>query len=136
MLDIINYIDNILEFWSESKESSQENAQVLVWPQVENLNGSEVHYYLFISNLLFIFGMLGVMVIRHNIFVILISLEVMILGLILDFITIATINHQFDGIIFIFIILTIAVVESAIGLALLINYCRLFRTASVKHLNE
>jgi NADH-quinone oxidoreductase subunit K len=82
-------------------------------------------YYLFIPILfLFFIGLVGVAFIRRNMLIVLMSIELMLLAINLNFINFACSNDDVIGIIFSFFILTIAAAESAIGLSLLVIFFR------------
>jgi len=68
--------------------------------------------------------MFGVIFNRRNILIILMSIELMLLGLNLNFILFSVYLDDLYGEIFSFFILTIAAAESAIGLAVVIVYFR------------
>jgi NADH-quinone oxidoreductase subunit K len=89
-----------------------------------------LEFYLLWASQLFIFGLLGTIVMQNNILFALVSIEVMLLasGLILA-ITSSFFNDG-AGQIFVLFILTVAAAESAIGLTLLIKLHQLHSTAS------
>jgi len=74
---------------------------------------------------LFFGGLFGVIFNRRNILIILMSIELMLLGLNLNFILFSVYLDDLYGEIFSFFILTIAAAESAIGLAVIIVYFRI-----------
>jgi len=74
---------------------------------------------------LFFAGLFGVIFNRRNILIILMSIELMLLGLNLNFILFSVYLDDLYGEIFSFFILTIAAAESAIGLAVIIVYFRI-----------
>lgn len=78
-----------------------------------------------ISFLLFTLGLWGVVVRRDNLIITLVCLEMALLGVALQFSTSALILDDFFGQITFFLLLTLAGVESALGLALVISYYRL-----------
>lgn len=80
--------------------------------------------YLTFSFLLFLFGMLGVFITRKNIIVILMSIELMLLGININFMIYSVYLEDFLGQVFALFVLTVAAAESAIGLALLVAYYR------------
>lgn len=69
-------------------------------------------------------GFIGIILNRYNILLILISLEVMFLGLNLNFLLLSAFCNDIVGQITSFIVLTVVGAESAIGLAILIAYYR------------
>jgi len=74
---------------------------------------------------LFFVGLFGVIFNRRNILIILMCIELMLLGLNLNFILFSVYLDDLYGEIFSFFILTIAAAESAIGLAVIIIYYRI-----------
>jgi len=85
--------------------------------------------------MLFIVGILGLFVTRRNIIVILMCIELMLLGLNIDFIVYSFYLDDLIGEIFSLFVLTIAAAESAIGLAILVLYYRLKGTIGIEHAN-
>ena len=89
-------------------------------------------YYLIGTNaVLFFISILGVILNRKNIIITIISLELMLLAINLNFIMFSLYLDDAVGQIFVLFILTIAATESAIGLALLTMYYRLKNTIYV-----
>jgi len=74
---------------------------------------------------LFFVGVFGVVFNRRNVLIILMCIELMLLGLNLNFILFSVYLDDLFGEIFSFFILTIAAAESAIGLAVIIIYYRI-----------
>ncbi len=79
--------------------------------------------YLSIS--LFIIGLCGIFMTHKNLIVILISIELLLLAVNLNFIAFSIFMDDFMGQIFVLFTLTVAAAESAIGLAILVVYYRL-----------
>ncbi len=76
-------------------------------------------HYLFLSLLLFSVGFFGVLL-RRNLLLILMSLELMLNGINLALVTFSRTSLNLDGSIFVFFIMTVAAAEVAVGLALLV----------------
>ena len=74
---------------------------------------------------LFFVGVFGVVFNRLNVLIILMCIELMLLGLNLNFILFSVYLDDLFGEIFSFFILTIAAAEPAIGLAVIIIYYRI-----------
>lgn len=91
-------------------------------------------YYLILSAVLFIIGTTGVLI-RRNAIVILMSIELMLNGANLSFIAFARHYNAVDGHIFVFLAITIAAAEVAIGLALVILLFRNKGTVNIDELN-
>ena len=81
-------------------------------------------YYLAVSFVLFFLGVWGIYLNRKNIIIMLMSLELMLLAVNVNFILCSVYLDDFMGQIFALFILTVAAAESAIGLAILILYSR------------
>jgi NADH-quinone oxidoreductase subunit K len=81
--------------------------------------------YIILSILLFIIGTCGMFIFRKNVISILISLELIILSLNINFIVFSCYIDDILGQIYALLILTIAAAESSVGLAIIIVYYRL-----------
>ena len=93
---------------------------------MEGLN-VPLNHILLISSLLFIIGMLGLMI-RRNIIFILMSFEVMLNSAALAFVAAGAHWGQPDGQIIFMLILSIAAAEVAVGLSLVLQVQRRFKT--------
>lgn len=85
----------------------------------------DLYNLVFLSITLFIIGLIGMFAVRGNLIVILVSIELMLLAVNLNFIFFSVFLDDFYGQLFSFFILTVAAAESAIGLAILVVYYRL-----------
>ncbi len=88
-----------------------------------------------ISTILFLFGIWGIFLNRKNIIIILMSIELMILAVNLNFLFFSVYIDDLLGQLFALLVLTVAAAESAIGLALLVVYYRVRGTISVEFIN-
>jgi NADH:ubiquinone oxidoreductase subunit K len=88
-----------------------------------------------ISTILFLFGIWGIFLNRKNIIIILMSIELMILAVNLNFLFFSVYMDDLLGQLFALLVLTVAAAESAIGLALLVVYYRVRGTISVEFIN-
>jgi len=84
-----------------------------------------VDFILSIIFFLFFIGIIGLVLNRKNILITIISLELMLLAVILNFIIFSLYLDDILGQVFVLFILTIAASESATGLALLTVYYKL-----------
>ena len=91
--------------------------------------------HLFLSLSIFLIGSLGIFITRRNIIVILMSIELMLLGVNLFFIFLSIFLDDGLGQVFSLYILTIAAAESAIGLALIVIYYRLRGIISIDYIS-
>lgn len=76
---------------------------------------------------IFVIGLSGVLV-RRNILVILMSIELMLNAVNLTFVTYAKQLQNMDGQLYVFFIITVAAAESAVGLGLIIAMYRTLRS--------
>ena len=94
-----------------------------------------LNHILFISSLLFAIGMLGLMI-RRNIISILMSLEVMLNSAALAFVAAGAHWGQPDGQVVFMLILTVAAAEVAVGLGLVLQVQKRFKTLDMDHANR
>ena len=76
-------------------------------------------YFLILAFLLFGVGFLGV-IMRRNLLIVLMSLELMLNGVNIALVTFSRVGLNLDGSLFVFFIMTVAAAEVAVGLALLV----------------
>ena len=81
-------------------------------------------HYLVVAALVFIIGAIGIFLNHRNIIVILMSIELMLLAVNINFIAFSQYLGDFIGQVFSLFVLTIAAAEAAIGLAILVVYFR------------
>ncbi len=96
----------------------------------------EVTKYLIISILLFLIGILGMFLIKKNIIIILMSIEIMLLAININFILFSLHLDDLNGQIFALFVITVAAAESAIGLAILVVYYRIKGIVSINFINS
>jgi NADH-quinone oxidoreductase subunit K len=90
----------------------------------------------FIVNLfLFCLGLLGIILNRQNIIIILMSIELLLLAINLNFIYFSVYIDDLIGQLFSLYILTVAAAESAIGLALMIVFYKIYGDISIYKIN-
>ena len=80
--------------------------------------------YLAVAAALFTIGVLGIFVNRKNIIVILMSIELILLAVNLNFVAFSSWLDDLTGQIFAMFVLTVAAAEAAIGLAIVVIYFR------------
>jgi NADH-quinone oxidoreductase subunit K len=83
-----------------------------------------LEHYLAVSAALFVLGVLGIFINRKNVIIILMSIELILLAVNINFIAFSAYLHQIHGQIFAMFVLTVAAGEAAIGLAILVLYFR------------
>ena len=84
-----------------------------------------LNFLLFLSFLLFTIGIIGLSLNRKNFLIVIISIELTLLSINFNFIIFSIYLDDIIGQIFVLFILSIAAIESAIGLAILIIYYKL-----------
>jgi NADH-quinone oxidoreductase subunit K len=89
-----------------------------------------LNHYLVLSALLFSIGILGVLI-RRNAIVILMAIELMLNAVNLDFVAFAKYNHNIDGQVMVFFVMTIAAAEAAVGLAIAVNVFKRFKEVNI-----
>jgi NADH-quinone oxidoreductase subunit K len=82
-----------------------------------------LHYYLLLSAALFAIGVAGV-IIRRDIIVILMSIELMLNAVNLTFIAFARFLGSMEGQVIVFFVMTVAAAEAVVGLAIIISVFR------------
>jgi NADH-quinone oxidoreductase subunit K len=90
-------------------------------------------HYLVVSILLFCLGLLGVIV-RRNLLVIYMSLELMLNAANLAFVAFSRFTNNLDSQVFVFFVITVAAAEVAVGLALIVALYRKRQSAHVEDL--
>ena len=84
----------------------------------------DIQHYLFLAALLFTIGVFGMFLNRKNVIVILMSIELMLLAVNINFVVFSAFLNDLTGQIFTMFILTVAAAEAAIGLAILVVFFR------------
>lgn len=93
-------------------------------------------HYLVLGAILFVIGVMGIFLNRKNVIILLMSIELMLLAVNLNFVAFSHYLQDISGQIFVFFILTVAAAESAIGLAILVVLFRNLRTINVDDLDK
>src|SRR5204863_9934724 len=94
-----------------------------------------LEHYLTVSVLLFTLGLLGVIV-RRNVLVIYMCLELMLNAANLAFVSMSRFNNNLNGQVMVFFIITVAAAELAVGLGLIVVLYRKHKTAHVEALTS
>jgi NADH-quinone oxidoreductase subunit K len=92
-------------------------------------------HYLFVGAMLFTIGVFGIFLNRKNVIVILMSIELLLLAVNINFVAFSSFLHDLVGQVFALFILTVAAAEAAIGLAILVVYFRNRGTIAVEDVN-
>jgi len=92
-------------------------------------------HYLGVGAILFTVGVLGIFLNRKNIIVILMSVELILLAVNINFVAFSAYLGDLVGQVFALFVLTVAAAEAAIGLAILVVYFRNRGTIAVEDVN-
>jgi NADH-quinone oxidoreductase subunit K len=91
-------------------------------------------YYMILSAIVFVTGLVGVLI-RRNIIILLLSIELMLNATNINFVAFSYYLHDISGQVFVFFALTVAAAEVAVGLAILIALFRGNPTVNVEEFN-
>ncbi|KFC69023.1 NADH-quinone oxidoreductase subunit K [Bosea sp. LC85] len=92
-------------------------------------------HYLAVGAILFTLGVLGIFINRKNVIVILMSIELILLAVNINFVAFSSFMNDLVGQVFALLVLTVAAAEAAIGLAILVVYFRNRGTIAVEDIN-
>lgn len=81
-----------------------------------------LNHFVFLSLILFCIGLSGIFINRKNIISLLVSIELMLLSVNINFVAFSSFLNDLNGQIFSIFILTVAGAEAAIGLAIMVIY--------------
>ena len=93
-------------------------------------------HFIVLGAVLFCLSMAGIFLNRKNVIILLMSIELMLLAVNLNFIAFSRYHGDPAGQVFVFFILTVAAAEAAIGLAILVVLFRSRQTINVADLNS
>ncbi|CAA9390908.1 MAG: NADH-ubiquinone oxidoreductase chain K [uncultured Rubellimicrobium sp.] len=94
-----------------------------------------LEHYLTVSAALFVVGIFGLFLNRKNIIILLMSLELMLLAVNINFVAFSSFLNDLVGQVFTLFVLTVAAAEAAIGLAILVCFFRNRGTIDVEDVN-
>ena len=94
-----------------------------------------LEHYLIVSALLFSLGMMGV-ILRRNLIVIYMGLELMLNAANLTLVAFSRFNNSMDGQVMVFFVITVAAAEVAVGLALIVALYRKRQSTEVEDLTS
>ena len=95
----------------------------------------ELSHFLILAAILFCIAVAGVFLNRKNVLILLMSIELMLLSVNLNFVAFSRFLGNADGQVFVFFIMTVAAAEAAIGLAILVVLFRNRHTISVEDID-
>ena len=91
--------------------------------------------YLAVAATLFVIGIFGLFLNRKNIIIILMSVELILLAVNINFVAFSSYLGDLQGQVFTLFVLTVAAAEAAIGLAILVVYFRNRGSIAVEDVN-
>ena len=95
-----------------------------------------LEHFLFLGAILFVIGVLGIFLNKKNLIVILMSIELILLSVNINFITFSSFLGNLSGQVFAMFSLTVAAAEAAIGLAILVVFFRNQGSIAVEEINS
>ena len=93
-------------------------------------------HYLTVGAILFTLGVLGIFLNRKNVIIIMMSVELMLLAVNINFVAFSSYLHDLVGQVFAMFILTVAAAEAAIGLAIVVVFFRNRGTIAVEEISQ
>ena len=94
-----------------------------------------IEHYLAVAAALFVIGIFGLFLNRKNIIILLMSIELILLAVNINFVAFSSYLNDLVGQVFTLFILTVAAAEAAIGLAILVCFFRNRGTIDVEDVN-
>ncbi len=92
-------------------------------------------YYLVLSSILFVIGVVGVLI-RKNAIIVLMCIELMLNAVNLLLVSFSTFFGQSDGQLFVFFIMVVAAAEATVGLSILVLIYRNTRSVDIGLFNK
>lgn len=101
------------------------------------IQGIEIHHFLIISTLMFFVGVMG-FIIRQNLITILLSVELMLNAVVINFLVFNRFlfPNELQGHFFGLFIVAVAAAEASLAIALIINIYRKIRNIDTDNINE
>lgn len=100
------------------------------------MNGLELNHFLVVSSILFCIGVAGIFINRKNIISLLMSIELMLLSVNINFVTFSAFLNDLVGQVFAIFVLTVAGAEASIGLAILVIYFNNNKNIETKNISS
>ena len=92
-------------------------------------------HYLVVAAVMFTIGVFGIFLNRKNVIIILMSIELILLAVNINFVAFSAFLHDLVGQVMAMFVLTVAAAEAAIGLAILVVYFRNRGSIAVEDVN-
>ena len=94
-----------------------------------------IEHYIVVSAILFVLGVLGIFLNRKNVIILLMSIELILLSVNINFVAFSAHLGDLAGQVFTLFVLTVAAAEAAIGLAILVCFFRNRGSIAVEDVN-
>ena len=95
-----------------------------------------IDHFLFLGAILFTIGVLGILLNKKNVIIILMSVELILLAVNINFIAFSSFLGDISGQVFAMFTLTVAAAEAAIGLAILVVFFRNLGSIEVEKIRK
>ena len=95
-----------------------------------------LEHYLAVGAILFVLRLAGIVLNRRNVIIILMSIELILLGVNVNLVAFSAFLHDMTGQVLAMFVLTVAAAEAAIGLAILVTYFRNRGTIAVDTIDQ
>ena len=95
-----------------------------------------LEHYLTVAAALFVIGIFGLFLNRKNVIILLMSIELMLLSVNINFVAFSSFANDLVGQVFSLFVLTVAAAEAAIGLAIIVVYFRNTGTIRVEEIDK
>lgn len=95
-----------------------------------------IDHFLFLGAIIFTIGVLGIFLNKKNVIIILMSVELILLAVNINFIAFSSFLGDISGQIFAMFTLTVAAAEAAIGLAILVVFFRNLGSIEVEKIRK
>ena len=95
-----------------------------------------IDHFLFLGAILFTIGVLGIFLNKKNVIIILMSIELILLSVNINFVAFSVYLGDLSGQIFAMFTLTVAAAEAAIGFAILVVFFRNLGSIEVQQINK
>lgn len=100
------------------------------------MNGLEINHFIILSSILFCLGISGIFLNRKNVISLLMSVELILLSININFVAFSSFLHDLVGQVFAIFVLTVAGAEAAIGLAIAVIYFRNRKTLEITDISS
>ena len=96
----------------------------------------ELADYLILSAIIFSIGLVGIFIHRHNVIILLMCVELMLLGANTNFIAFSHFLDDVTGQVFVFFVMTVAAAEVVVGLSIIVLLFRAKSSVKLKEVNS